>query len=63
MDEQGEFSEDELREQEEGREEPLHPDEIEFYNAYNEHWVHAENRQIMTKYICYLIERATKNQE
>jgi hypothetical protein len=31
-----------------------------FYNAYREHWVHADNRTILTEYICKQLLRAQK---
>lgn len=33
----------------------LSPEEREFYEAYNVHWVHAENRRIRTRYVCELM--------
>lgn len=38
--------------------EPLLPEELAFFNAYTEHWVHAENRKLLTEYICNLMVQA-----
>jgi len=34
---------------------PLSPDQRRFYRAYLTHWVHAENRRILTEYMCKLM--------
>jgi len=34
---------------------PLSREERKFYEAYNVHWVHAENRRFLTRYICRLM--------
>jgi hypothetical protein len=39
----------------------LAPDERKFYDAYNEHWVHADKRTIMTTYICKLLVKALRD--
>lgn len=31
---------------------PLTAEEKKFYDAYNEHWVHAEERTVLTEYVC-----------
>jgi len=36
--------------------------ERRFYNAYAEHWVHADKRTILTQYICAQFARALKDQ-
>ncbi len=36
---------------------PLSSEDRKFYEAYNVHWVHAENRRIRTRYICDLMLR------
>lgn len=32
-----------------------------FYNAYSEHWVHADERRILTQFICRLMLKALEN--
>lgn len=36
----------------------LTADERRFYDAYDEHWVHADKRTILTQYICKLLVKA-----
>ena len=64
--EEGELREEDAFEEEEAEEEtteevdPLSPEERRFYNAYIEHWVHAENRRYRTEYICKLMINALR---
>lgn len=52
---------DEVAEAEKNNEHPnLNVEERKFYDAYNEHWVHAANRILMTKYICREFIKALK---
>ena len=39
---------------------PLNHEEVMFYKAYNFHWVHTEERKILTTFICKLISEALK---
>jgi hypothetical protein len=34
--------------------------EVEFYNAYNNRWVHAANRRLLTEYICGILLKTLK---
>jgi uncharacterized protein with ParB-like and HNH nuclease domain len=36
-------------------------EERKFYNAYKEHWVHVEERTILTQYICKQLRRAMRS--
>ncbi len=38
----------------------LSAEERKFYNAYKEHWVHAEERTVLTQYICKQFAKALK---
>jgi len=38
----------------------LSPNERKFYNAWQEHWVHAENRRLLAEYICKLMTKALR---
>ena len=40
----------------------LSPEERTFLNAYATHWVHAENRRILTRYICELLVNALQDE-
>ncbi len=40
--------------------EPLNSVEVSFYKAFSEHWVHAEERKILTAFICKLMTKALK---
>ena len=42
---------------------PLSNEERRFYEAYNVHWVHAENRRVRTRYICRLMVEALEQDE
>lgn len=35
-------------------------DELRFYGAYKEHWVHADNRTLMTEYLCREFNKVLK---
>jgi hypothetical protein len=35
-------------------------EERRFYDAYSKHWVHAENRTILTEYVCKVLVKALK---
>jgi len=37
---------------------PLSPEDRKFYDAYTVHWVHADNRTILTQYICKQFTKA-----
>ena len=39
----------------------LSADDRKFYDAYSEHWVHAEERTILTQHICRQFARALKD--
>jgi len=39
----------------------LSPEERKFYDAYSEHWVHAEERTILTHYICKQLLKAMRS--
>jgi len=63
--EEGELEEDDFEDEEaeEGMTEevdPLSREERRFFNAYVEHWVHAENRRIRTEYILKLMVNAQR---
>ena len=52
---------EEIRDAESRHEEKmLSIDDKRFYDAYSEHWVHAENRRILTEYTCRQIGKAIK---
>jgi hypothetical protein len=36
----------------------LSPEERKFYDAYSEHWVHADKRKTLTSYLCKLLARS-----
>lgn len=38
----------------------LSSDERRFYDAYSEHWVHADKRTILTQYVCKTLVKALK---
>jgi hypothetical protein len=38
----------------------LSPEDRKFYDAYSEHWVHADKRTILTEYICKQFTKALK---
>src|SRR5439155_21313844 len=39
----------------------LAQEDRKFYDAYNEHWVHSENRTILTQYICKKFAKAVRD--
>jgi hypothetical protein len=39
----------------------LSTDERRFYDAYSEHWVHADNRTVMTQFLCKQITKVTRS--
>jgi hypothetical protein len=46
---------------EDADEEPkLSSDERRFYDAYSEHWVHADKRVILTEYLCRAMVNSLK---
>ena len=39
----------------------LSAEERKFYDAYSEHWVHADKRTILTQYLCKQFDRALRS--
>lgn len=47
--------------EDEGANTAMSAEEHRFYGAYDEHWVHAENRTILTQYICKQLIKALRS--
>lgn len=39
----------------------LSSEERRFYDAYSEHWVHADKRTVLTEYVCKILAKALKD--